>query len=344
MSIPLDLWGQRGWASVDVAGESHYARAIRGLFGKDFKTTGTEIVVTAQLIPEPQNKHDRNAVGVWVGAVQVGHLPREEAVRYAPVLSALTAQGWLPQVSARVWGAEWSDYDGRSSSFQGSVRLDLAEPHMLVPANLPPAGDCRMLPTGNAIQVTGEEKYMDVLAPFLRSEGECWAHVSLHELVEQLPRSMRTIVEVRIDGACVGQLSPKMSSELLPAIRHLAPQGTTAAARAIVKGNRIKTEVVLYVARAHELPESWLVDTASAGPAAAPRVPVTDLVDQLPPVMPATSRAHAPIPPPPNGIKFVVPPDWPQPPPDWIPPEGWQPDPSWPVAPDGWQWWAPVWK
>jgi hypothetical protein len=120
---------------------------------------------------------------------------------------------WLPQVSARVWGAQWSDYDGdgRRPTFQGSVRLDLAEPHMLVPANLPPAGDCRMLPTGSAIQVTGEEKYLDALAPFLRPEGECWVYASLHEVVEQLARSTRTVVEVRIDGACVGQLTRKMS-------------------------------------------------------------------------------------------------------------------------------------
>jgi len=344
MSIPLDLWGQRGWAGAEVAGESHYARSIRGLFGKDFKASGTEIVMTAQLIPEPHNKHDRNAVGVWVGGVQVGHLPREEAVRYAPVLSALTAQGWLPQVAARVWGSEWSDYGDRNSSFQGSVRLDLAEPHMLAPVNLPPVGDCRLLPTGNAIQVTGEEKYLDVLAPFLRPEGECWAHVSLHEVVEQLARSTRSIVEVRIDDACVGQLSPKMSSELLLAVRHLAQRGTTTAARAIVKGNRIKTEVVLYVARAHELPESWLGEAASARSADATLVDVSDAVDQSPPTISASPRAHVPIPPPPSGIKFVVPSGWPSPPEGWIPPRGWQPDPSWPVAPDGWQWWVPVWN
>jgi collagen type III alpha len=344
MSIPLDLWGQRGWAGTEVAGESHYASSIRGLFGKNFKATGTEIVVTAQLIPEPQNPHDRNAVGVWVGGSQVGHLPREEAARYAPVIAALTAQGWLPQVSARVWGSEWSDYDDRGDSFRGSVRLDLAEPHMLVPANMPPSGNHRMLPTGNAIQVTGEEKHLDALAPLLRPEGECWAHVSLHEVVQHSARSSRTVVEVRIDGACVGQLSPKMSSELLPAIQHLAAQGVVAAARAIVKGNRIKTEVVLYVARAHELLESWLGDPAFSRPTAEPQQPVTEAPTPPSVIVPATPRTHAPIPPRPTGVRFVVPPGWPPPPADWIPPAGWQPDPSWPVAPDGWQWWVPVWK
>jgi hypothetical protein len=26
-----------------------------------------------------------------------------------------------------------------------------------------------------------------------------------------------------------------------------------------------------------------------------------------------------------------------------MPPQGWRPDPSWQPAPEGWQWWVPVW-
>jgi collagen type III alpha len=149
--------------------------------------------------------------------------------------------------------------------------------------------------------------------------------------VEQLARSTRDVVEVRIDGARVGQLTPRMSGELLPAIHHLSEHGEVTAARAIIKGNRIKAEVVLYVVRAHELPESWL------GSAQSP----------IPPALvaaPAPQREHAPVPPPPTGIRFTVPPDWPQPPAGWVPPQGWRPDASWPAAPDDWQWWTPVWE
>jgi hypothetical protein len=81
-------------------------------------------------------------------------------------------------------------------------------------------------------------------------------------VTEQLARSSRTVVEVRIDDARVGRLTPKMSGELLAAIRHINTNGLTTGARAIVKGNRIKAEVVLHVARAHELPDSWLTGTA----------------------------------------------------------------------------------
>ncbi|WP_250028814.1 HIRAN domain-containing protein [Paractinoplanes maris] len=293
MAIPLDLWGQRGYPHVDVVGESHYTGAIRQLFDRDFKADGTEIITMATLAVDPSNKHDRNAVGVWAGGNLVGYLPREEAVRYAPVLSQLTAQGWSPQVAARVWGAEWDDYDGRTKQFQGSVRLDLAEPHMLVPANMPPSGEHRLLPSGNAIQVTGEEKHLDALASFLRAEGECWAYATLHEVVEQTARSSRTLVEVRLDGARVGQLTPKMSTELLPAIRHLAESGAMAAARAIVKGNRIKTKVVLYAAKAHELPERWL-GAPPARPASPSPVAVMPSVEPTVPVFPVGGEIMRP--------------------------------------------------
>ncbi|RSM37915.1 hypothetical protein DMB66_59290 [Actinoplanes sp. ATCC 53533] len=343
MAIPFDLWGQRGYPHADVVGESHYTRAIRQLLGRDFKTDGTEIITTVSLMVDPSNKHDRNAVGVWAGGNLVGYLPREEAARYAPVLSQLKSQGWSPQVAARVWGAEWDDYDGRSKEFRGSVRLDLAEPHMLVPANLPPSGEHRLLPIGNAIQVTGEEKHLDALTSFLRAEGECWAYATLHEVVEQTARSSRTVVEVRLDGARVGQLTPKMSTELLPAIRHLAEQGATAAARAIVKGNRIKTEVALYTVKAHELPESWL-GAQSPRQADLSPVAVTPDVEPAIPVVSGGRRDHGPIPPPPTGVRFVVPPTWPSPPAGWTPPAGWRPEPSWEPAPEGWQWWVPIWE
>ena len=329
MTIPFDLWGQRGYPNVDIVGESHYAGAIRSLLGDDFKPGGAEVMATAVLMPEPANEYDPNAVGVRVDGLLVGYLPRDEARRYAPVLGGLVARGLEPQVRARIWGAEWEDYDNRGTTFRGSVRLDLAEPHLIVPVNLPPGAEHQLLPHGSAIQVSGEEQHLDALVPFLRPEGECWVYATLHEIVEQSARTSRTVVEVRIGGNRVGRLTPKMSGDLLPAIHHLGEHGRTTAARALVKGNRIKAEVVLYALRAHELRDSWLRTT----------------VDRSATYAPATDRRHehAAIPPPPTGVRFVVPVEWPQPPHGWTPPAGWRPDPSWQPAPEGWQWWVPVW-
>jgi HIRAN domain-containing protein len=84
MDVPFELWGQRSWPGVDIVGESHYVDAIRDVFGPDFRDDGSELVTSAQLVPEPWNRHDRNAVGVWVAGRQVGYLSRDEAARYAP--------------------------------------------------------------------------------------------------------------------------------------------------------------------------------------------------------------------------------------------------------------------
>ncbi|HEY0697706.1 MAG TPA: HIRAN domain-containing protein [Micromonospora sp.] len=65
----------------------------------------------AQLIPEPKNKYDRNAIKVICAGHHVGYLAREHAAQYAPVLTALIDQGWTPQVEARVWTREFEDWE-----------------------------------------------------------------------------------------------------------------------------------------------------------------------------------------------------------------------------------------
>lgn len=326
------------------------------MLGRQFGPAGTEFYLTARLIPEPHNKHDRNAVSVRLNGSTVGYLPREEAVHYARVLSALVAQGWLPQVGARVWGGERTscDYDRRGrtvdrTEFIGSVRLDLAAPHLKVPTNQPPTEAYALLPRGNAIQVTGEEDHMARLVPLLSPSGEGWIHATVHEVVEQGPRSSRTLAEVRIDGAVIGKLSPKMSTELLPVVHHLAARGALTACRAILKGNSLGADVVLYAARANELPQEWLDAPPVLGkPPQITAVAADDAVDR------PVTVAEAATTPDPVGAgphpayavggttswHFNAPPGWPPPPEGWSPPPGWQPDPSWPPAPPGWQFWT----
>lgn len=338
---PFDLWGQRGWPHQEVVGESTYVKEIRSLFGRDFNPDGTELTVTAQLIPEPHNRYDRNAVSVQIGGHTVGYLPREEAARYAPALSELVGKGWTPQVTARVWGGK--GFDG--ATFVGSVRLDLAEPHLLAPANEPPGEPYALLPRGNAIQVTGEEAHMAALTPLLSPAGEGWVYATLHEVEEQLARSTRTLAEVRLNGAVVGRLTPKMSSELLPVVRHLASRGSLAACRAILKGNSLKADIVLYAARANQLPQEWLDAPPIDGPApkAAAAEAATPHVSVAVPAAAASANATHPD----GGDApvrwwFQAPPGWPPPPAGWSPPAGWRPDPSWPPAPPGWQFWSAV--
>jgi len=329
----LDLWGQRGWYGQEVAGESYHSEALQRVLGS-VGEQGRELICVAELVPEPTNPHDKNAVQVQIDGRLVGHLPRADAVRYQPVLMTLTNEGWLPQVRARVWGrlANIYDYDNRGRlverpDFMGSVRLDLAEPHLLIPANAAPVTPHVMLPLGSAIQVTDEESHMADLVPLLSAEGECWVHATLHEIVETTPRTSKALIEVRIDGAAAGKLTPKMSGELMPVVRYLNESDIVSVCRAMLKGNRLKADVTLYVARAGEVPAEWLDNPPIT--ATARRSSDADLVESSSDNTDATWR-------------FNPPPGWPPPPPGWTPAQGWVPPAHLPAAPPEWQWWLPV--
>lgn len=253
----LEVWGQRGWAGVDVVGESHYTKELQSLLPKPLPPDGAEALVPVTVVHDPSNKYDSNAVEIRVSSGVIGFLAREDAKRYAPALDAIQSEGLTAATMARVWGMNRDDWDSRGKKFVGSVRIDLPEPHLLRPANQAPDVPHQLLPTGSAIQVTSEENYRGATSRYLTPHGECWVHATLHEAVDESGRTPKPFVEVRIDDQTAGRLTPKMSSELEPAIRFLRERGHACAVRAIVKGNQLKAEVVLYTKRAHELDQAW---------------------------------------------------------------------------------------
>ncbi|WP_198167541.1 hypothetical protein [Microbispora sp. ATCC PTA-5024] len=293
-------------------------------------------------------RHDPNAVAVLVEYETVGYLPRNDAVRYRALFSHLAASGFVARVPCRVWGGRVTDhgYDraGRmtlTEQFRGSVTVALAEPHLCLPVNAAPQTPHVVLPQGGSIQVSGEEHHLAEIKPFLRAEGESYAYATLHELNDSSGRAVKQLVEVRLDGNRVGQLTPKMSGDLLPAIRHLDSIGCLTVAKAKIKGNHLKAEVILYCARAHELPNDWPGAIGQGLPSAqtAMRTEVQAGIGSSS-AGPTAFASHAPIPPKPTRIRFVVPPGWPPAPEGWEPPPGWQPDPSWPQAPHNWSFWV----
>lgn len=266
------LWGSTGlWCNQEVAGESHHLDEIRTLVPAQQRAVGAELDRTAALLPEPKNKYDVNAIRVIVDGHLLGYLPRDVAPHYAPRLSELVADGWRPVTAARIWAhdfetTEWKHGRPRQhTETNARVLVALAEPHMITPLNAPPAVSYRMLPLGNAIQVAGEEHHLQTLVHLLPQEGEGWVLATLHKIVTKTPRTSKTVLEVRIGDDPVGTLTPHMSSELMPAVDFLNERGATAAARAVIKGNRIKVEVTLHVARAHELGNGWFDKPIIAG-------------------------------------------------------------------------------
>lgn len=329
-----------------------------GFFGKQLNP-GESIDTTAVLWPEPKNRHDKNAVAVYVQSKHVGYLSREDAAQYSPVLTDLVQHSLMPEVPCKVRGYEFEEYVGTNRRgediveprFSGSASVVLDAPHLCVPANLPPSRAHVVLPYGSAIQVSGDGVHLDAITPILGPQGECWSYVTLHPITEHLTRSTREVLEIRLDGSRVGQLSPKMSGEVRPAVDHLEGLGHLTAARALITGNRLTAQIKLYAARAHQLDVDW----PGVEPAAVTDSHPPELAETSESVATATdgsgsrtepshtsdqNRKHTPIPPKPTRIRFNPPPGWPDTQDGVEPPPGWMPPADWPVPPEGWQFWV----
>ena len=88
---------------VNVAGESHYQEALQALTGSD---GGAPVrrEFQAVLAPEPDNRHDPNAVRVLIADQHVGYLPREDARAYGAMLEGLAERGRRGTCEAMVSG------------------------------------------------------------------------------------------------------------------------------------------------------------------------------------------------------------------------------------------------
>lgn len=332
----FELWSRTSYPGYEVVGESHYEQSFRQLFPGRVGPGGREFEGRATLFPEPTNRFDRGAVAVVVNGVRVGYLPREDSGVYQAVFLHLQHQGLVgvAPCTVRVYEREeWQGTDRRGRDIVknilvGSVRLVLDEPWMCIPVTSPPRAPHVLLPHGTAVQVRKDEDHLNELLPHLRSQGESWVHATLHSVVGGTAKSPKTLIEVHIDGQVVGELTPAMSSEYRPIVEQLEASGRQTAVRAVVKGNQLKADVVLYAAKSSQLDARWVAANVPAG---------------LPPRASVPSASmHAPVPPKPTGIKFNPPPTWPPAPAGWEPPPGWTPPADWAPAPQGWVYWIAV--
>jgi hypothetical protein len=78
-----------GEEDLEVVGESFYQDNLWQLVGAQPGDHYRRVKITAVLVPEYDNPHDPNAVGVWIDGLKVGHLSRQDARNYRPGLLAL---------------------------------------------------------------------------------------------------------------------------------------------------------------------------------------------------------------------------------------------------------------
>lgn len=79
----------------DIVGESHYQDALHRIAGPKIEG-GVDVLTTAVLVKDDNNKFDKNAVAVFIvpefpgKGIQVGYLDRSSAKKYRGDLSKLT--------------------------------------------------------------------------------------------------------------------------------------------------------------------------------------------------------------------------------------------------------------
>lgn len=255
---PYFLPGYNSYANTEVAGEFAHMDGIHRALGR-VPRRDEEIVeeaLLAQLIPEPTNQFDRNAVKVVITGQHVGYLEKQVAAAVQPTIRRIVEAGYVPVVGARIWAVARSDYNSRALKHHANVRLALTDAQRMVPLNDPVFEEYSVLPWGSSLQVTGEEHHHDVLSNYVTPDGEALVLGTL-VLLQAARKSIKEVVEVRIDGERIGQLTPSSSQHFLPTIWHLDSLGMTTAAWLIVKGNLLASQVTIHATRAHELQADW---------------------------------------------------------------------------------------
>ncbi|WP_347110952.1 HIRAN domain-containing protein [Paenarthrobacter sp. S56] len=262
--------GRPVWPNIEVVGEHAYGRGIRAALQAGGAQVGVgrdaEIEnLSVELVAEPDNPYDSNAISVRWNNNVLGYLSRDDAVRFAQPVRRVIASGLAAVASARIWGHD----DG--GQLRARVTVALPEPELIAPLNAPPAGVTTLVPWGAAMQVLKEENHFDVLANHLPPTGTGLLLVSLHKEIRTLKNgNERSFVEVRIDGKRVGELSNVTSAHLLPLLEHTETIGETAVAYVKITGSALAAQLVLHAAKATDISNDWLATGPHPVPALLP--------------------------------------------------------------------------
>lgn len=245
---PIRMPGQIGQA---VVGESRCQSALRRIAGgraADVSDGHFEnaIHVIACLVPEPGNRDDPNAVAVTVDDELVGYLPPEAARAWQPVLLRAWAEGRCVTCVGNISGGG----PGRSYG----IFLTVCEPREIGFVVDAPA---RTLPViGSAtVTVVGEDAHPEALGP-LRPHWPTAATLHLRQTApEPSGGPAGEVIEVRIGGNAVGELTPAMSERYRDLVWKGRFAGLTVTCRAHVSEDERGKQVRLSLPSVRELAE-----------------------------------------------------------------------------------------
>ncbi|WP_208545056.1 DUF2510 domain-containing protein [Rathayibacter sp. VKM Ac-2760] len=232
-----------GAPTVDAVGEADRLEEIATVVGRPLRVAEvSEQTLDVVLVPEPDHPTGTPAVSVRAGGRVIGYLP--DAYRSAPGLDRVVASGAAPTTTARL------RVERTEEGLRASVKVALVAPELFVPLNAPPEQRSSILPWGRGLQVQREDEHFVRLTAVVPAGGRGLLLVTLH--------LDGGLVEVRLDGDRVGELTAATSEQFAPTLRHLAGLGLTAVAYCTLQGSPLKAELTLQAARAAELPADWV--------------------------------------------------------------------------------------
>ncbi|WP_185019951.1 MULTISPECIES: DUF2510 domain-containing protein [unclassified Rathayibacter] len=235
-----------GTPTVDAVDEAERIEEIAAVVGRPLRVGEiSDQILDVVLVPEPDHPTGTPAVSVRAGGRVIGYLP--DAYRRSPALPGLyrvVASRAAPSTTARLRAERTEE------GLRASVTVALVAPELLIPLNAPPQERYSILPWGRALQVQREDEHFVRLAGVVPEGGRGLLLVTLHPV--------GGLVEIRLDGDRVGELTAAMSEQFAPTLRHLAGLGLTAVAYCSLQGSPLKAELTLQAARAAELPADWV--------------------------------------------------------------------------------------
>jgi hypothetical protein len=264
------LWGtgRSDWCDYDVSGVKHYKREILGLLPDNWNRDGHFIMRDVELVHEPSNPFDRNAVAIVADDAVIGHLEWKDAPLWLPVVQRTNRAGHRAVTLARIWVREYAglaesddDYDDPVETVEHyvTVKLKLESPDHALPVNEPPSEPYTFLPRAGIVQVGKDDDHFESLRLFVPPSGQGVLYATLHrESATNSKGTVRDFIEVRVDDKPVGELSAPMSKRFFPMVDHLKDRGLVAACWAQITGSAVAAKIKIDAVKANEVSDSLL--------------------------------------------------------------------------------------
>lgn len=215
-----------------AVGENNYQEALHAAAGGKTPEGPLNRWVTAQLVAEPTNKHDRRAVMVALDGRCVGYIPRDSTSPFHKVIQQLAGEGRPATCRAVITGGWW-----RSPTDEGhyGIKLDVDEraPQIMY-AGQP------FLPKGGVVTIGERQKHTNNWEHLVRRDG------SVTQLIATLAGpddDGRVLVE--LDGKRIGRLTASVTERFEPWLTGTSTAGIQCTCEAVASMKGDKPEIAL---------------------------------------------------------------------------------------------------